>query len=121
MKNRLKILNELLDAKVISYNDLHVIISKTNLDKLYYNLSEEEIQALMNEIKDEANGNVVLTSNGSGTAPSLLPFPGLDQNYVPERNGYVDGSPPVCFHKWKSYTGLNEMFDFCTECGDKKK
>lgn len=84
-------------------------------DKLYYNLSDEEIAALMNEIKDEANGNTLA--------------PNDDFLYQPQGNGYyneqlnlepIESKSAVCFHEWKNYLGLNESFDYCTKCGIKK-
>lgn len=35
---------------------------------------------------------------------------------VVKRTGYTS----LCTHEWKSYTGLNEMFDYCTKCNEKK-
>lgn len=86
-------------------------------------LSQEEIDAIMKEIKEEQNqlqfNNLVpgsITYN-SPNITGIQPYVGIDWNYVstkPEVNGNV------CNHEWKEYVGLNHTDTYCTKCPAKK-
>lgn len=128
MKTRDFILSDAYWNGIISYESHKKLFYRQTMDKLYYNLSEEEIQALMNEIKEEANGNTSnqLTINGSGNYdenPNQLDFnykPGYDFTIKGFNSDSSEPSKPVCHHEWKNYLGLSESFDYCTKCGIKK-
>jgi|ERR1700722_187464 len=68
-----------------------------------FNLSQEEIDQIMKEIKQE--------QMGVDFAYSPLNSPPLKK----EINGNL------CIHEMVPYTGLNETFNHCKKCGQKEK
>lgn len=82
--------------------------------KTHYNLSEEEIQQIMNEIKEEQNqlsfGNI-----------SSQPVLGIDWRSKIEPNGNVMPQTKLCIHEMIPYVGMKETFNYCKKCGEKEK
>ncbi len=74
-------------------------------NKMYYNLSQEEIDQLVKELKD------------SYEAPKTITVPGFSDGYTPPE----PKSSGCIFHEWVPYTGLFESFEHCKKCGEKKK
>jgi len=74
-----------------------------------FNLSQEEIDALIEEMHKEQSGQMEMDFK-------------YDPNSIPKSHGYVDqdGNKKECDHSWKTYQGLNESFDFCEFCDVKK-
>lgn len=83
--------------------------------KTLYNLSQEEIDALVKDIEKEAtlNGNNSIFSGGINTE-TIKPF---DFSLI---DNVKDHNEIGCFHEWEMYTGLVETFEHCKKCGKKK-
>jgi hypothetical protein len=73
--------------------------------KINYNLSQEEIDAIVKELKD-----------GYET-PVTISVPGFNQTSSPQKME----DPKCMFHEWVEYTGLIEKFFHCKKCGEKRK
>lgn len=74
--------------------------------KLQYNLSQEEIDALVKELKEIYETPKQIDCIGIG----------------PRKDDKVPEVKSNCvFHEWVWYTGLNETFEHCKKCGEKKK
>lgn len=71
---------------------------------IMFNLSQEEIDQLVKEIME---------------SPGVIKDEQMDffKDTIPNDYKLTTNS---CQHKWKSYQGLNESFDYCTICDVKK-
>jgi hypothetical protein len=99
----MKVLKSGIQAKHLSFEGAVYYLNKWY--KCYYNLSQEEIDQLVKELKD------------SYEAPKTITVPGFSDGYAPP-----EPKPSGCiFHEWVVYTGLFESFDHCKKCGEKKK
>jgi hypothetical protein len=90
---------ENLTIHPISIDDMHWC-------RMQYNLSQDEIEQLIKELKE------------SYETPKTISVPGFDTSV----NQTEPSKPSGCiFHEWVPYTGLKETFEFCKKCGEKKK
>ncbi len=80
-----------------SYPINFVLLDVKNF-KSMFNLSKEEIDALVLELAKEKQ---------------------LEFNFAPGFN-WEEEKPKVCTHNWVEYLGLNESFLHCSKCGEKK-
>lgn len=97
---------ELLNAGIISYDDAWSLIELMDYN-LYYNLSQEEIDAIANELKELYERPVTI---------KVDPFGQIDCT----GSEVVKPKSNCVFHEWVWYTGLNETFEHCKKCGEKK-
>lgn len=99
-----------------------------------YMLSQDEIDALVNEIdkiEKEKDEQLSFFPN-TFTAPTNSSPIGKVEYVVPkEHSSYSTWPWPIengnsitklnlCDHKWKLYQGLNEVYEYCTTCDAKK-
>jgi hypothetical protein len=80
-------------------------LSSVDWFKTQYQLSQEEIDALVKELKESYEQPVTISVSGMG--PKKLTI-------EPEKSSCM-------FHEWVPYIGLFESFDHCKKCGEKKK
>ena len=71
--------------------------------KSMYNLSQEEIDQIMKEIKAESGTQQSFNYEYSGPKPQAI------------------GLKPLCSHDWKVYQGLNQIDTYCTKCNEIQK
>lgn len=83
-----------------------------NFWKQTYNLSQEEIDQIMKDIKEEQN-------------QLQFQYDPAGFNYYPQNDGEIlkpkESNGNVCVHKMIAYTGLFEQYNFCEKCGQKEK
>lgn len=86
--------------------------------KKSYNLSQQEIDQILKEIKEEqaqlsfANiTNVAYVSNIPENNPVGIEFAQVENHSVSKKS---------CNHQMVEYLGLNEKFNYCKLCGDKE-
>jgi hypothetical protein len=89
-----------------SINDVKFVPSITyNPQTVQYQLSQEEIDALVKELKE------------SYETPKIMPVIG----YNGPKPEVLEPKQTCMFHEWVPYIGLFESFDHCKKCGEKKK
>lgn len=107
--------------------DVHLNI--INYDHYFhnYNLSQDEIDQIIKEIKEDqnqlnfSNGQTIAINNSPNWT---VPFIGMDFGYSPEKMNHNPNTEPngnICNHKMVSYTGLFEQYNHCEKCGQKEK
>ena len=53
---------------------------------------------------------------------TMYSFPGKDWDELKAFSKYDSITPDsTCTHDWKQYFGLQQTFDYCTKCGEKRK
>lgn len=75
--------------------------------KRLFNLSQEEIDAIMNEI------------NGTKKDDTTYQFDLFGQTQIGSK--IPEKKDKCLFHEWVKYQGLNECFEFCKICDVKRK
>lgn len=101
---------------------------------LTHSLSQDEIEAIQKELDEAYNKYMPKGSNGNTLVPApqeqldLFKYKPEDYNRLyepfeeePEKPYKEEKKPKCTFHKWKTYTGLRESFDYCEVCDEKKK
>lgn len=90
--------------------------------KKIFNLSQDEVDQILQEIQN---------NKPQQTTWPYVPVP-AGVNYTPNyqevgttatvSGTFVETEPSkaLCYHKWKSYLGLNESFDYCEYCDEKR-
>lgn len=113
-KERAERVIELLDSGIISSDDAWNLIELMD-NNLYYNLSQDEIDSIVKELKEIYDPPVVIKVNPSGEIDCSGTIGTRKASDAPEVKS-------ICvFHEWVWYTGLNETFEYCKICGEKKK
>lgn len=114
MNERAKQIISLLEMEVITADEAWDLFHLLD-NNMHYILSEDEINALVKELKESFDPPVTIQVNPSGEIDC--------SGSIGPRKGYQapEIKSPCMFHKWKLYTGLNEQFEYCEVCGDKKK
>jgi hypothetical protein len=96
--------------------------------KNFYNLSQDEIDAIIKEVQEEQKQQQLTFPNGGSITfhptPSNQPFFISPDNWkLPtEPNGNMaTPQTKTCAHEMVKYTGLFETYNYCKKCGDKEK
>lgn len=84
-----------------------------------YNLSQDEIDALVNEMDEfeKEKDEQLSFFRPIDKTPSIL-APTGEVGHYPGYNITIKAYN--CDHKWKLYQGLNEVYEYCTVCDVKK-
>jgi hypothetical protein len=77
------------------------VINSPQWFKMQYNLSQEEIDAIVKELKDGYES-----------------IPAHNKEEIEKK---IETKSNCVFHEWIPYLGLNESFDHCKLCGEKRK
>lgn len=99
--------------------------------KQMYNLSQDEIDAIILEIKQEQNQLVLPNMTvpnyypgGPYGATNNTPMPVTGIEWATGFEGELPPKTPLkapCSHQMVPYVGLSETFNYCKKCGDKEK
>lgn len=97
----------LIASGLLNPNDAWTLFELLD-NNMYYTLTEEEIDSIVKELKETFDPPKV-EIDCSGT--------------IGPRKGYQvpEVKSDCIFHEWILYTGLNETFEHCKKCGEKKK
>lgn len=82
--------------------------------KKMYNLSQDEINAIIKEIQNEQNQQLTLPNQTISQPFYITQNGGIEGELKPQANGNV------CQHQMVLYKGLNEVFNHCKFCGQKE-
>lgn len=78
------------------------------------NLSQEEIEQIMRELEEQKKIN-------NSTTPIYLFDPDEYEDWMKQTKDTLPEKKSGCItHKWKSYTGLKEVYEFCEVCNQKR-
>lgn len=89
------------------------IYSKRSLDEMLFNINAG-LYTQISSLTEVPNNE---------SLPELIPLRINELNdYFREYDREADLNRPTqtCNHTWKAYVGLNETFDYCSKCDEKK-
>lgn len=90
----------------LHYYSFDYFKANVNFFKNNYNLSQDEIDQIMKEIKEDKGSS----------------WYSIDPNtYTSFKENKPDNNGNVCNHKMVPYVGLFETFNHCSVCGQKEK
>ena len=106
--NRIKTVKDLLNRGLISIEDSMKLLGFSDVNN--YMLSQDEIDELVAEMLE----------NEQEKEEQLLLF-GVDPSSYKDFKELSKKKIMCNPHVWKNYTGLNESYEYCEKCDEKKK